>query len=80
MCQNRSLQVTLISFVGEKNVVAREYNYVFYQIYLTMEFIKLYFLRGYGGDLRLQPDTPALPHAHQEYADKLLILGLVKSC
>ena len=79
MCQNRSLQVTLISFVGEKNVVAREYNYVFSQIYLTMEFIKLYFLRNFGGDLRLQSDIPALPHAHQDHAGKLLILGLVKS-
>ena len=44
-----------------------------------MEFIKLYFLRGYGGDLRLQPDIPALSHAYQDHAGKLLILGLVKS-
>lgn len=61
-------------------MVAREYNYVFSQIYLTMEFIKLYFMRGYGGDLRLLSDIPALPHAHQDHASKLLILGLVESC
>ena len=60
-------------------MVAREYNYIFSQIYLTMEFIKLYFLRKFGGDLRLQPDIPVLPHSHQDHASKLLILGLVKS-
>ena len=49
------------------------------QVYLAMKFIKLYFLRGYAGDLRLQPDIPALPHSHQDHANKLLIFGLVKS-
>ena len=42
-----------------------------------MEFIKLYFLRDFEGDLRLQPDIPVLPHAQQDHAGKLLILGLV---